>query len=372
MKVNSGTILLAFFAVVSGLVGVHLYREANRPAPVVPQTVEVSEKPKAIPAMTVPMVSRNLTPGQTITKDDVALVRLTREQMDKLGLKKAFMSKADQIIGKTVKRELRRGSTFDTRDFYPQGQGPGIMHRLKPGLRAITVSMLPTNALLGFAGAGQSVDVLFHYGNHTKEAQNGKTLSAQNNYRNDTGVPQSLRGATSTLIQGVEILALNQQTLPIAETKDLPLESRVLVTLAVYPREAELLRMATDHGELSLTLRPSSDEKSVPTLTPRTVDELINVKQQVRSMEIFRGKQVTQLQFQNTSTIKRTLHDGSRDSDKRKKAPAGEDRDYRAAPQLHLDPEMAGHLEPTERKRPETQQPSVRTLSTPASWPGAR
>lgn len=385
MKVNSGSILLAFFAVVSGLVGVHLYREANRPAPVVPPTVEVAEEPAPIPSFIVPMVSRNLTPGQTIAKDDVALVRLTREQMDELGLKDAFMTRADQILGKTVKRELRRGSTFDTRDFYPVGQGPGIVHRLKPGLRAITVTMLPTNALIGFAGAGQTVDVLFHYGQTDDETAQQKSLTAQNNYQGGGGAASALHNATSTLIQGAEILALNQQTMPVAETKNMSLEQRVLVTLAVFPREAELLRMASGHGELSLTLRGSNDEINVPTMTPRTVDELIDVKQQVKSMEIFRGKDVTRLQFGSSSVIKRTVHDGSRDSDARfepatqpapqpNDPPNGPPADYRdvspsVAPPLALKNQNSLTTTPTDSNNQST--PATQT-STSTSQSGTR
>ena len=295
---------------VAGLVGVHFYREATRPAPVQPPPKKVAEKPA--PKLTVPMVSRTLTSGQTVSMDDVALVRLTREQMLEAGITKAFMSKPEQIIGKTVKRELRRGSTFDTRDFYPTGQGPGIAHRLKPGLRAITVAMLPTNALIGFAGAGQSVDVLFHYGHGDASAS---ATEGSRRRRGNQNLPADLRAATSTLIQDAEILAFNKQTNEVAETKNVPMDERVLVTLAVFPREAELLRLATGHGELSMTLRSPRDSESVPTVSPRTLDEIIQVKSDVRQMEIFRGKQVSRLQFDRGTIIKKTITDGGRDNE---------------------------------------------------------
>lgn len=314
MKVNSGTILLAFFAVVAGLIGVHFYREANRPKPVAAPAAVVKTAPRT---MVVPMVSRTLKPGQTVTKDDVALVKLTREQMNDNGLtKKAFMSQPDQIIGKTVKRELRRGNTFDTRDFYPVGQGPGIVGRVKPGQRAITIGMLPTNALLGFAGAGQKVDVLFHYGQQGDDSNNSPLTSAADrrsrNSRRYANIPIELQAATSTLIQGAEILAFNQQTIPIEETKGLPMDRRVLVTLSVYPREAELLRMASGHGELSLTLRSPGDKENVPTVTPRTLDEIIDVRSNRQTMEIYRGNRVSRLEFQGGTVIKRTINSGKR------------------------------------------------------------
>lgn len=122
----------------------------------------------------------------------------------------------------------------------------------------------------------------------------------------------ALQSATSTLIQGAEILAFNQQTIPVDETKGLPMDRRVLVTLSVFPREAELLRMASGHGELSLTLRSPTDKMNVPTVTPRTLDEIIDVRSTRQQMEIYRGNRVSRLEFQGGTVIKRTIHNGQR------------------------------------------------------------
>ena len=385
---------MAFFAVVAGLIGVHFYREATRPKPIQQAPVFAAEKPK-VRTMTVPMVSRTLKPGQTVTMDDVALVKLTREQLEKNGINKAFMSKPEQIIGKTIKRELRRGSTFDTRDFYPQGQGPGIVHRVKPGQRAITVTMLPTNALVGFAGAGQSVDVLFHYGrsdNQRNQRQQNDVLQPQNNRnrrRND--ISPALQSATSTLIQGAEILAFNQQSLPVEEAKNLPLDRRVLVTLSVYPREAELLRMASGHGELSLTLRSPSDKETVPTVTPRTFDEIIDVRENVQQMEIYRGNRVSRLHFSGGTIIKRTVSDGSRpqltgsgsknttrDAVQADSKPRAEQEskdaplDYREY-SLNVIEEGDPFLLDNPTPEPDLDPPAKKKVKAePASWPGGR
>lgn len=309
MKVNSGTILVGFFAILCGLVGVHLYRNAIKPKPVVQQP-----QPKAKPApakSVVPMVSRNLTSGQRITMDDIALVRLTAEQRTKMGLKKAFMTNPDQIIGKTVKNPLRRGDTFDTRDFYPVGTGPGISHRVKPGYRALTIAMTPANALIGFAGAGQKVDVLFHYGagsgQNSRHTPNTPIAHLSNRSRNHQGHGNSkLVGATSTLAQDVEILALNHSTSESTNASGVQSET-VMVTLAVRPREAEALRVARGHGELSLTLRSPNDKSLAIMPMPSTINDLINIQdQKVNEMEIFRGGSVSRLQFVETpgGTIK--------------------------------------------------------------------
>ena len=321
MKINSGTILIAFFAILAGMVGAYAYRQLNRPQPV----VEVAPPPPAPRerSMVVPMVSRTLEPGQEISKDDVALVRLTTTQLDEMGLTgKAFMTRADQIIGKRVKTELRRGSTFDTRDFYPLGKGPGIAHRLKPGLRAVTVSMSPINALLGFAGAGQNVDVLFHYthgfgGGNTEDSRNLPEATVTGyipNRRRNRGSESNVHGATATLVQGAEILALNHLSSPTDQSSGISPEQETLVTLAVYPREAEMLRVADQHGDLSLALRNPTDNDPVPLVDPRTVDEIIDIRSGVREMEIYRGKDLSRMQFASRGGVNRRLVDGTRDN----------------------------------------------------------
>ena len=321
MKINSGTILIAFFAILAGMVGAYAYRQLNRPQPVV-EAAPPPPLPKAR-SMIVPMVSRTLKPGQEISKDDVALVRLTTTQLDEMGLTgKAFMTRADQIIGKRVKDELRRGSTFDTRDFYPPGQGPGIAHRLKPGLRAVTVSMSPINALLGFAGAGQNVDVLFHYthgsgGGNTEDSRNLPEATVTGyvpSRRRNRGSNSNVYGATATLVQGAEILALNHLSSPTDQSSGISPEQETLVTLAVYPREAEMLRVADQHGDLSLSLRNPTDNDPVPLVDPRTVDEIIDVRSGVREMEIYRGKALSRMQFASKGGVNRRLVDGSRDN----------------------------------------------------------
>ena len=324
MKINSGTILIAFFAILAGMIGAYAYRQLNQPQPVVEATPP--PPPPKVKSIVVPMVSRTLAPGQKITKDDVALVQLTTKQLKEMGLAgKAFMTRADQIIGKRVKSELRRGTTFDTRDFYSLGQGPGIAHRLKPGLRAVTVAMSPMNALLGFAGAGQSVDVLFHYsggtgGSNTDDSRNLPQATVTgyipNSRSRNRGNGGSVYGATSTLVQGAEILALNRLTNPTNESSGIGIapEDNTLVTLAVYPREAELLRVAGQHGDLSLALRNPNDSAPVPLVDPRTVDEIIDIRSGVREMEIYRGKALSRLQFARKGGVNRRLVDGSRDN----------------------------------------------------------
>ena len=331
--------MLAFFAVLFGLAGTYALRNSFKQEPVVIQE-EAPEPPPAAPVMiTVPMASRDIPSGTQIVMDDVALFRMTREDVKKHIPAKNFMANPQQIIGKIVLNDIRRGATFDTRDFFPNGRSPGIASRLKPGERAMTIRVTPINALIGFAGPGQRVDVLFHYGESDTSAQSqdrgaGVQIGPNNNAQrfypqhhtfnpprnrdywgntigaggrgglgNGLGYGGAYQSATATLIQDAEILALERNSVPTKDATGVSADERVSVTLAVKPAEAELLRVADGHGELSLTLRGPEDNKKVDLIGPVTLDRIIKVKDEVHEMEIYRGQQVSTLQFQGQQTI---------------------------------------------------------------------
>ncbi|MCA9135252.1 MAG: Flp pilus assembly protein CpaB [Planctomycetales bacterium] len=329
-KINSGTILIAFFAILIGLAGVYTVRiamaqtpPAEPPTPPPPP----AEKPARI---TVPLASRDIPAGTKISLDDIALYRMTRQEISETIEAKNFMTNPDQIIGKIVGVDVKRGKTFDTNRLLPSGKLPNFLDRLKPGLRAVTVSMSPSNALLGFAGPGNRVDVLFHYG-QDGEAGGGAAAAGgakgapflpghhdfnpprrRDYYGNTIGGNGGLESAefanaTSTLVQDVEILALGTQSTPSDLASPLPEEELVKVTLAVEPRQAEFLRVASGHGALSLTLRSSQDDQQVNLVDPVTVHHIMDVDHTVHEMEIFRGKSLTKVTFGTDHSIRQRV-----------------------------------------------------------------
>jgi len=332
-RIDSGTILIAFFAILFGLVGAFILRKSLQPKE---QGQVVEAKVERRPAkLKVPLASRNLKAGTQITLDDVALFSLTRDEMKEHDIKRIFMSNPDQIIGKTLAVDLERGETFDTKNFYPPGMGPGIIDRLEPGQRAVTIDVSATNALIGFAGAGQNVDVLFHFGEeprfYNRFNDRDRDLANRNaqgpwtpdhwGYNAPTNVSDydathgayqrrrignSFQSATVTLVQDATILALGQRVAETADSSRLQSDERVHITLAVTPDSAELLRVAQGHGELSLTLRGKGDNEVVKDRTPKTLDQIIPTKERgvaapvqrtIRDLDIYRGKQRTRVRF---------------------------------------------------------------------------
>ncbi len=337
-KLDSSTIMLGFIAILFGLAGTYALRQYLQEEP--PPPVVEAPAPRPPQKVTVPLASRDIQAGTKISMDDVALYKMTREEMKKTIKAQSFMTNPDQILGKLVLNPIKKGKTFNTQDFYPPGTGPGIARRIPPGARALTIMMEPTGALIGFAGPGQHVDVLFHYGVEGSVAGNSGAAAANGSntfvpghhqfnpprnrdYFGNTigasgpglGASERLQNATVTLVQDAEIMALGQDSTPTTSAKGLSQAEKIPVTLAVSPRDAEILRVAAGHGELSLTLRAPKDAQHVALADPVTLDEIINVRKHSHQMVIHRGKSVSRLNFAGGSTIESKSYGGQQQVD---------------------------------------------------------
>ena len=298
-KVSAGTVFLAFIAVLFGLLGVYAVRKIVQPRAL------AKEAPQRL---VVPLASRNLKPGRVVTLSDVALVRLSREQMLKREIPKMFMSDPQQIIGQTVLTNIQRGKTFDTQNFYPQGFRPNVAEQLEVGERAITIKVSNEHGLGGYATAGQLVDIIFRFGDSDDLASGGMSSSGTNRTwipgfgyhatpnsagggfdytyedrvrtRNgDAGGPDTgpaFATSTVTLMQGIKILALEENSVP-DDAQEVQKDDPLRVTVAVTPEEAATLQLVQGHGSLVLSLRNPDDTEIVEPITTRSLEDLLGL-----------------------------------------------------------------------------------------------
>ncbi|MEE8451469.1 MAG: Flp pilus assembly protein CpaB [Thermoguttaceae bacterium] len=228
-KLSPGTLILAVFAVLFGLVGAYAAKQYLREEPQ-PEVVEVDTR------RTVPLAAADLSAGRTITMGDVMLVRMSPEQISERGITAGFMTNPRQVIGRTLRRAVPKGEAFVVSDLYPEGMGPSMADRLKPGYRAVSISLEPRAAQSRLVSPGSMVDVLFR------------------TFRNKAEhVPET----TVTLLQRVEVLAIGQETfLGARAPQGATLRSQMppTVTLAVTPQQAGALAVVDTHGTMSLIL----------------------------------------------------------------------------------------------------------------------
>lgn len=243
-KVSTGTMSVVIVAILTGLVGAYAVRTVlvrETPAP---------PRPSAPERVLVPLASADLPAGRTITFGDVALTRLTRDEMRERGMPTDLMMlSSQQVIGRRLRSEVRRGQPFLTTDLYLQGTGPTVVEKLKPGYRAVSIQLPYIRA--GSAIAGTTVDVLFR--TFPRGARPGVA-----------GIPE----ATFSLFEGAEVLQ-------VASAGGSP-----VVTLAVTPEQAQILNAVEGRGQISLVARPSSDTLTFGVVyrDRLTLERLLNIE----------------------------------------------------------------------------------------------
>ncbi len=276
-KLSSGTLILAVFAVLFGLVGAYgakqylLGREEQPPQPA-PRAKQI----------TIPMTSADLPAERTVAFGDIMIVQMTPAQLKERGLPPGFMTDASQVIGRTLSQPLPKGSVFLTNQFYPEGTGPSIAKRLQPGYRAVTVPLENTHSELALISPGAVVDVVF------------RTFA-------DDAV--SLPETTVTLLEHVDVLAIGPETFPGGKMPADRMARRqsASVTLAVTPDQASALKVVEGRGSLSLVLRGPEDSQVVGRSRPQTLASLLDLPQPDPpfTTQIYRRGRLTTAVFEN-------------------------------------------------------------------------
>lgn len=264
-RLSPGTVIVAIFAVLFGLVGAYAVRKS----------MQTPEKETPEPRMNiVPVASIDLEPGRRLTLGDVALLRLTDDQVKERGFPEGYMTNPQQIIGRILRDPNKQGEVFLTQQFYPEGMGPSIAERLKPGFRAVTVPIAANAAVSGMATAGSFVDVIF---------------------RTEARAEENLPATTVTLLESVEVLAIGRDTVPGSA----PPASVQQVTLAVTPEQAAALTVVENRGQLSLSLRSPQDQEYISNPVPQTLHRLLGIEEPSPTMstEIYRRGAVSSRSF---------------------------------------------------------------------------
>ena len=185
----------------------------------------------------------------------------------------------DSFVGAIVREEMVAGEPIQARKVVRAGESGFLAAFLDPGMRAMSVPVSADTAAGGFILPGDRVDVL---------------MTRKVDVRNGDDVSQ--RTVTSTVLQNLKVLAIDQATASPAE------QNAVLgatATLEVNQRDAETMALARADGNLTIILRSYADAGGPRGLIPGAVRRgesytgrsggASTVADNPRTVRIFRG-----------------------------------------------------------------------------------
>ena len=143
-------------------------------------------------------------------------------------------------VGAVVREAFVAGEPIVVRKIVRSGDSGFLAAYLEPGMRAMAIRVSVETAAGGFILPGDRVDVVM-----TRELRNN----------NSTPDSDGRRHVTSTVMQNVKILAIDQTT----QAGEDQAVVGATATLEVSPGDAEVLTLARAEGDLSLMLRSYAD-----------------------------------------------------------------------------------------------------------------
>jgi Flp pilus assembly protein CpaB len=178
--------------------------------------------------------------------------QVTARRMPLARAPRGYISNPVEVVGKVLAIPMVEGQAF-TGNCFAQGAGSQLAAALPKGKRAVGISVTDYAGLDGLLYPGSVVDVMVSL---KPDAMSSRATA---------------RGPiTVTLLQGVEVLAIERQTvvssgdkvIDSADTALHPNNNMRKVTLLVDTRQAKVLQLAMEQGTLSLALRNPLDGSS--------------------------------------------------------------------------------------------------------------
>ncbi len=214
-----------FIAVIAAVFARNLVAGASAPATIAAPIKETKTK--------VVVALKALPTGKILTLEDIKFASWPEDAVDATFYREGTADLAS-LTGKVVRAQVLAGQPLSNTLIIGPGERGFLAAVLKPGMRAVSVSVNMTSGVGGFIFPGDRVDMIL-----THEVPNGN------------GLP--LRGS-ETILTNVRVLAMNQSTSDTEKTPQAP----NTVTVEVQPKFVELINVAQRLGALSLSLQPIS------------------------------------------------------------------------------------------------------------------
>ncbi|MDA1044394.1 MAG: Flp pilus assembly protein CpaB [Verrucomicrobia bacterium] len=202
----------------------------------------VQELYKGAKKISVVIAKADIPQGAVLTKDDLAKKEIFEIETTIRG-HAVTPQEAELILGRKTLFKINVGEPIFWSDIEGGGQsGGGLSSAVKPGLRAISISVGGAAAVSSMVEPNDRVDVLGTFSFPSKTH------------------PEEMEVATLTLLQDVTVLATGQTVANQRVLERTRARSYSEITLEATPRECELLVFSQQmKGRLYLSLRNPAD-----------------------------------------------------------------------------------------------------------------
>ncbi|OAB55554.1 hypothetical protein AY600_08530 [Phormidium willei BDU 130791] len=228
-------LLLLGIALAAGLGTVTLARQILQPPPPPPAPApQQVAAPAPAPELRILVAARGRPAGHLIVADDLVWRVWDR---DDERLPSYFLEGEETpaaLHGAVVRRGIAGDAPIVRGRVVKPGEQGFLAAVMEPGLRAVSVRINPVTGIAGLVFPGDRVDLL---------------LTQRIQRPNDP--ERAERFASETVLTNLRVLAIDQSTNDQTAT---PTEAEV-VTLEVTPKQAELVTLMSELGQLSLSLR---------------------------------------------------------------------------------------------------------------------
>src|SRR5262249_9738385 len=155
------------------------------------------------------------------------------------------------VIGQVLRVPMKEGQAFTAECFATGTSGLKLAGTLRPGMRAVSVPLSDSGGIENLLYPGCIVDVL-----------------ASLQVKEDGPMGDQTVGLT--LLPGVNVLAVGDQTVTSTSNPEegrgiAPRSPRSTVTLLVDAKQAEMIYLARQRGNVSIALRNPSEQPAGPT-----------------------------------------------------------------------------------------------------------
>ncbi len=162
----------------------------------------------------------------------------------------------EDFQGAVVRSGIRSGQPVAKSNLIKRNESGFLAAVLKPGMRAVTVTVNEGTGVAGFVFPGDTVDLVLSHTIQIKHAVDNSTHP---------------HDVSETLFHGIRVIAVDQRA---GDQEQLPAVSRV-VTLEVTPEQSEGITLAQKMGEIRLVLRAlaKTEDGAEAALQPADADE---------------------------------------------------------------------------------------------------